>query len=117
MKYVKAFKNFSINENMDVNIIEEIDNWIEANTDYISASSLEDKLRELTGNDTIEVQETTEKNPGEYGENWNDTLLVAKMNGKDLMKVYLNSDYMYNFGKNSIKFKGQRFFFDETILN
>ena len=124
MKHIKLFENF----NNDIS--EEIDNWIEANNDYISASSLEDKLKELIGDDDIESSETIEKNSGgnEYGENWSTKVICIKYKGQELMKVCVNSSGVYDFGKNSIMFKGlpkdkvveagfgTRFFFDKTLV-
>lgn len=125
MKYIKHFESFG---NEDVS--EEIDNWIESNSDYISASSLEDMLKDLIGDEDIEVSETVEKNSegDEHGENWSTVIICAKRKGQDLMKVCVNSSGAYDFGKNSIAFRGLpkdkvvsavfgiRFFLDKSLL-
>ena len=112
MKYIKLFEGF---DNEDIQ--EEIDNWLEDNSDYISASALEDKLKELTGSDDIEATQTKEKDAGgdEYGEDWSTTVICVKHKGKDLMKVCVNSEGRYSYGMNSNMF-GERFFFDKSSL-
>ena len=126
MKYLKMFENF--NED----IADELDNWLEGNTDYLSASSLEDKVKELLNLDSeITSSEIVEKDKGgeEYGENWNKKLITIKYNGKDLIKVWVSNDNVYDFGKNSISFDGipddklvkipyggARFYFDRSLL-
>ena len=129
MKYIKLFESFG---NAD-SIAEEIDNWIDSNEDYMSASSLEDKLKELIGSDDIEVTETVERSSegDEYGEDWSTTIICAKYKGQDLMKVCVNSSKAYDFGKNSIMFRelpsnkvvkdepyhiGVRFYFDKNLI-
>ena len=126
MKYLKLFENF--NED----IPDELDNWLEGNTDYLSASSLEDKVKELLNLDSeITSSEIVEKDKGgeEYGENWNKKLII-KYNGKDLVKVWVSNNNGYDFGKNSISFDGipddklvkipyggARFYFDRSLLS
>ena len=132
MKYIKLFESFG---NAD-SIAEEIDNWIDSNEDYMSASSLEDKLKELlqigSGSDDIKVTETLERSSegNEYGEDWSTTIICAKYKGQDLMKVCVNSSKAYDFGKNSIMFRGLpsnkvvvtaggfgvRFYFDKNLI-
>ena len=129
MKYIKLFESFG---NAD-SIAEEIDNWIDSNSDYMSASSLEDKLKELIGSDDIKVTETVERSSegDEYGEDWSTTIICAKYKGQDLMKVCVNSSKAYDFGKNSIMFRGLpsnkvvkdepyhigvRFYFDKNLI-
>lgn len=124
MKYMKLFESFGNEE-------ETIDNWIESNSDYISASALEDKLKEIFGSEEIEVVENTEKSSkGEYGEDWSSTVLCAKYKGQDLMKVCVNSSNAYDFGKNYMMFGdlprskkvvsaggfGARFYFDKNLI-
>jgi hypothetical protein len=127
MKYLKMFENF--NED----IPDELDNWLEGNTDYLSASSLEDKVKELLNLDSeITSSEIVEKDKGgeEYSENWNKKLITIKYNGKDLVKVWVSNDNGYDFGKNSISFDGipddklvkipyggARFYFDRSLLS
>ena len=126
MKYLKLFESF----NEDIS--EELDNWIEANSDYISSSALEDKVKELLGLDQeITSSESVEKDRGGdmYSENWNKILITIKYNGKDLIKVWVNSDYRYSSGKNVISFEelpndkvvrlpygDTRFYFDRSLL-
>jgi hypothetical protein len=130
MKYIKLFESFG---NDADSIAEEIDNWIDSNEDYMSASSLEDKLKELIGSDDIKVTETVERSSegDEYGEDWSTTIICAKYKGQDLMKVCVNSSKAYDFGKNSIMFRelpsnkvvkdepyhiGVRFYFDKNLI-
>ena len=126
MKYLKLFESF----NEDIS--EELDNWIEANSDYISSSALEDKVKELLSLDQeITSSESVEKDRGGdmYSENWNKILITIKYNGKDLIKVWVNSDYRYSSGKNVISFEelpndkvvrlpygDTRFYFDRSLL-
>jgi hypothetical protein len=127
MKYLKMFENF--NED----IPDELDYWLEGNNDYLSASSLEDKVKELLNLDSeITSSEIVEKDKGgeEYSENWNKKLITIKYNGKDLVKVWVSNDNGYDFGKNSISFDGipddklvkipyggARFYFDRSLLS
>ena len=126
MKYLKLFESF----NEDIS--EELDNWIEDNSDYISSSALEDKVKELLGLDQeITSSESVEKDRGGdmYSENWNKILITIKYNQKDLIKVWVNSDYRYSSGKNVISFEelpndkvvrlpygDTRFYFDRSLL-
>ena len=128
MKHLQLFETYSNSED----VAEELDNWIESNSDYISASSLESKINELIkdGEITVGVDKVEDKGGMEYGEDWSTQVLTVKLNGKDLMKVCVNSEGRYDFGKNSLMFKGlpqdkvvyapysmdPRFFFDKTIL-
>jgi hypothetical protein len=112
MKYIKLFEGF---DNED--IYDEIDNWLDANSDYISASSLEYKMKELLDSEDIEVTQTEEKDAGgdEYGEDWSTTVICVKYKGKDLMKVCATSDGRYASGMSKNMF-GERFFFDKSLL-
>ncbi len=126
MKWIKLFESF----NEDIS--EELDNWIEANSDYISSSALEDKVKELLGLDQeITSSESVEKDRGGdmYSENWDKILITIKYNEKDLIKVWVNSDYRYSSGKNVISFEelpndkvvrlpygDTRFYFDKSLL-
>ena len=128
MKHLQLFESYTSSED----VAEELDNWIEANSDYISSSSLEGKINELIqdGEITVEVETIEDKGGMEYGEDWSTQVLTVKLNGKDLMKVCVNSEGRYDFGKNTLMFKGlpkdkvvyapystdPRFFFDKTIL-
>ena len=128
MKHLQLFESYTNSEE----VAEELDNWIESNSDYISASSLESKINELIedGEITVEVETIEDKGGMEYGEDWSTRVFTVKFNGKDLMKVCVNSEGRYDFGKNSLMFKGlpqdkvvyapystnPRFFFDKTIL-
>ena len=128
MKHLQLFETYSNSED----VAEELDNWIESNSDYISASSLESKINELIedGEITVGVDKVEDKGGMEYGEDWSTQVLTVKLNGKDLMKVCVNSEGRYDFGKNSLMFKvlpqdkvvyapystDPRFFFDKTIL-
>ena len=128
MKHLQLFETYSNSED----VAEELDNWIESNSDYISASSLESKINELIedGEITVGVDKVEDKCGMEYGEDWSTQVLTVKLNGKDLMKVCVNSEGRYDFGKNSLMFKvlpqdkvvyapystDPRFFFDKTIL-
>ena len=124
MKWLKLFEDFGLD------IVEEIDNWIESNSDYISASSLEDKIGELLESDEVEAKEETIKEEGEYGEDWSTKVICVKYKGEDLMKVCVNSSGVYDFGKNTTMFEklpsnqkhtapfgfGVRFFFDKNLI-
>ena len=128
MKHIQLFESYTNSED----VAEEIDNWIEANSDYISASSLEGKINELIqdGEITVEVDTVEDKGGMEYGEDWSTQVMTVKLNGKVLMKVCVNSEGRYDFGKNALMFKGlpqnkvvyapysmdPRFFFDKTVL-
>ena len=128
MKHLQLFETYSNSED----VAEELDNWIESNSDYISASSLKSKINELIkdGEITVGVDKVEDKGGMEYGEDWSTQVLTVKLNGKDLMKVCVNSEGRYDFGKNTLMFKGlpkdkvvyapystdPRFFFDKTIL-
>ena len=127
LKYVQLFENYSNQEE----VITELDNWIEANSDYLSASSLEDKVKELIGDKgEITVQEDIIKDEGgmRYGENWNTNVITVKLNGKDLVKVCTKSDGRYAYGACSNMFRdvprdkkvgdysGARFYFDRSLL-
>ena len=128
MKHLQLFESYTNSEE----VAEELDNWIESNSDYISASSLESKINELIedGEITVGVDKVEDKGGMEYGEDWSTQVLTVKLNGKDLMKVCVNSEGRYDFGKNTLMFKGlpkdkvvyapystdPRFFFDKTIL-
>ena len=128
MKHLQLFESYTNSED----VAEELDNWIEANSYYISSSSLEDKINDLIGEGKVEIEvETIEDKGGmEYGEDWSTEVFTVKFNGKDLMKVCVDSEGRYAFGRNVLMFKGlpkdkvvyapystdPRFFFDKTIL-
>ena len=128
MKHLQLFESYTSSED----VAEELDNWIEANSYYISSSSLEDKINDLIGEGKVEIEvETIEDKGGmEYGEDWSTEVFTVKFNGKDLMKVCVDSEGRYAFGRNVLMFKGlpqdkvvyapyttdPRFFFDKTIL-
>ena len=128
MKHLQLFESYTSSED----VAEELDNWLEANSDYISASSLEGKINELIqdGEITVDVETIEDKGGMEYGEDWSTQVVTVKLNGKDLMKVCVSSEGRYDFGKNTMMFKGlpqdkvvyapystdPRFFFDKTIL-
>ena len=127
MKHLQLFESYTSSED----VAEELDNWIESNSDYISSSSLESKINEMIedGEVTVEVETIEDKGGMEYGEDWSTQVLTVKLNGKDLIKVCVNSEGRYDFGKNTLMFKGlpkdkvvyapystdPRFFFDKTI--
>ena len=128
MKHIQLFESYTNSED----VAEELDNWIEANSDYISASSLEGKINELIqdGEITVDVETIEDKGGMEYGEDWSTQVVTVKLNGKDLMKVCVDSEGRYAFGRNVLMFKGlpqdkvvhapystdPRFFFDKTVL-
>ena len=128
MKHLQLFESYTSSED----VAEELDNWIEANSDYISSSSLEGKINDLIGEGKVEIEvETIEDKGGmESGEDWSTEVVTVRLNGKDLMKVCVDSEGRYDFGKNTLMFKGlpqdkvvyapyttdPRFFFDKTIL-
>jgi hypothetical protein len=114
----KTNEGFKLFEGFDgEDVYDEIDNWLDANSDYISASSLEYKMKDLLDSEDIEVTETEEEDTGgkKYGENWNTTVLCVKYKGKDLMKVCMTSDGRYASGMSNNMF-GERFFFDKSLL-
>ena len=105
--------------------VEDLDNWIESNLDYISEYSLKDKVIELfdLNEDNVSSESITEKDEGgeRYGENWNMTLIVIKNKGHDLVKVWVNNNGRYNYGKNRREFGNRlsnldRFYFNEYAL-
>lgn len=126
MKHIKLFENYSNQEE----VVTELDNWIEANSEKISASDLEEKVKELIGNmGEITVEEETIKDEGgmRYGENWNTKVITVKLNGKELVKVCTKSDGRYAYGASSNIFSdvpqdkkvgdvGVRFYFDRSLL-
>ena len=128
MKHLQLFESYTSSED----VAEELDNWIESNSDYISSSSLEGKINELIqdGEITVEVETIEDKGGMESGEDWSTQVVTVRLNGKDLMKVCVDSEGRYDFGKNTLMFKGlpqdkvvyapysmdPRFFFDKTIL-
>lgn len=98
--------------------VEDLDNWIEANHDFISPNSLEEAVKEIfnLGGDVSSEKRIEKDNGGiEYGENWNKILITIKNGGEDLVKVWVNSDYRYAYGKNVSEF-GERFYFNEYAL-
>lgn len=98
--------------------VDELDNWIEANHDFISPSSLEEVVKEIFNlGDDVSSEKKIEKDNGgiEYGENWNKILIIIKNKGEDLVKVWVTSDYRYSYGKNVSEF-GERFYFNEYAL-
>ena len=126
MQHLKLFENYSNQEE----VVTELDNWIEANSDYLSTSSLEDKVKDLIGNmGEVTVEEETIKDEGgmRYGENWNTKVITVKLNGKELVKVCTKSDGRYAYGASSNIFSdvpqdkkvgdvGVRFYFDRSLL-
>jgi hypothetical protein len=54
--------------------VDELENWIDSNSDYISSYSLEEKVKELfglRGDVTSDVSVEKDSGGDEYGENWN----------------------------------------------
>ena len=105
--------------------VEDLDNWIESNLDYISEYSLKDKVIELfdLNEDNVSSESITEKDEGgeRYGENWNMTLIVIKNKGHNLVKVWVDNNGRYNYGKNRREFGNRlsnldRFYFNEYAL-
>ena len=99
--------------------LEDLDNWIENNSEYISEYSLMEKLVELfnLNEDNVEIEDTIEKDSGGdmYGEDWGKKLLIIRNNGADLFKIWLTMDDRYDFGKNMNEFNN-RFYFNEYSL-
>ena len=126
MQHLKLFENYSNQEE----VVTELDDWIESNSAKITASDLEEKVKELIGNmGEITVEEETIKDEGgmRYGENWNTKVITVKLNGKDLVKVCTKSDGRYAYGASSNIFSdipqdkkvgdvGVRFYFDRSLL-
>ena len=101
--------------------VEELDNWIEENSDYIGEDSLKEKVKELFGGilGNVDSYVQTEKNSegDEYGENWSRNLITITNNKKPLIEIWVTNDYRYDFGKNSIEFGfGERFKFNKDSL-
>jgi|688.fasta_scaffold524450_2 hypothetical protein len=105
--------------------VEELDDWIQSNLDYISEYSLKDKVIELfdLNEDNVSSESITEKDDGgeRYGENWNMTLIVIKNKGHNLVKVWVDNNGRYNYGKNRREFGNRlsnldRFYFNEYAL-
>ena len=99
--------------------LEDLDNWIENNSEYISEYSLMEKLVELfnLNEDNVEIESTIENDSGGdmYNEDWGKKLLTIKNNGDDLFKMWLTMDNSYDFGKNMNEFDN-RFYFNEYSL-
>ena len=99
--------------------LDDLDNWIENNRDYISEYSLKEMLIELfdLNEDNVEIDEYIENDRGGnmYGENWSKKLLTIKNNGEDLFKIWLKMDNIYDYGKNSNEFDN-RFYFNQYAL-
>ena len=101
------------------NEIDELEEWIDANNYYISANSLEEKIKELFGlGDGVSSHEERMKDDGgnQYGENWDKILITIQNNGDDLFKVWVNNDHEHSYGKNSVEFGGKPFYFNEYAL-
>ena len=98
--------------------VEDLENWFDSNSDYISSYSLEEKVKELfslRGDVTSDVSVEKDSGGDEYGEYWNKSLITIKHNGDDLVKVWVTSDGRYDYGKNMSNFdKG--FYFNEYAL-
>jgi len=124
-----------VNESNDFEIANELDDFIESNSEYLSQYSLEEKVRELLGVDeednsvTSSVETMEDEGGDEYGENWDTKVIVIQYNGEDLVKVCVNSENRYSYGKNVMAFKGlpdskvvkarfgdPRFYFDRSLL-
>jgi hypothetical protein len=99
--------------------LEDLDNWIENNSEYISEYSLMEKLVELfnLNEDNVEIENTIEKDSGGdmYNEDWGKKLLIIKNNGEVLFKMWLTMNNRYDFGKNMNEFDN-RFYFNEYSL-
>jgi hypothetical protein len=97
--------------------VDDLDTWIENHSDYISTSSLEEVIKELFNLTDVTSYQSVEEDEGgdEYGENWSKILITIQNNGDDLVKVWVTSDYRYDFGKNSMEFN-KRFYFNEYAL-
>jgi len=98
--------------------VRELDDWIEANENYLYSYYLEEKVKELfnlRGEVTSDVSEEEDNGGNEYGENWNKKLITIKNNGDVLVKVWVNNDDMYDYGKNVTEFN-KRFYFNKYAL-
>ena len=98
--------------------VEDLENWFDSNSDYISSYSLEEKVKELfslRGDVTSDVSVEKDSGGDEYGENWNKSLITIKHNGDDLVKVWVTSDDRYDYGKNMSEFD-KSFYFNEYAL-
>ena len=98
--------------------VEDLENWFESNSDYISSYSLEEQVKELfglRGNVTSDVSVEEDRGGDEYGENWSKSLITVKHNGDNLVKVWVSSDGRYDYGKNMSEFD-KSFYFNEYAL-
>jgi hypothetical protein len=98
--------------------VEDLENWFDSNSDYISSYSLEEKVKELfslRGDVTSDVSVEKDSGGDEYGENWNKSLITIKHNGDDLVKVWVSSEGRYDYGKNISDFN-KGFYFNEYSL-
>ena len=98
--------------------VEELGDWIDSNSDYISSYSLEDKVKELfnlRGDVTTDMSVEEDRGGDEYGENWSKSLITVKHNGDNLVKVWVSSDGRYDYGKNMSNFNNS-FYFNEYAL-
>ena len=97
MRHLQLFETYSDAED----VATELDNWIDANSDFLSPNSLLDKVQELIGdggNLTVEQETIEDKGGMQYGENWNTNVITIRLNGKDLVKVCTKSDGRYAYG-------------------
>lgn len=99
--------------------LDDLNNWIENNSEYISGYSIMEKMVELfdLNEDNVEIEDTIEKDSGGdmYGEDWGKKLLTIRNNGDDLFKIWLTMDNRYDFGKNMNEFN-DRFYFNQYSL-
>lgn len=98
--------------------VDDLDNWIESNIDYISPSSLGEAVKELfnlRGEVTVDKMVEKDRGGDEYGENWNKILIIVRHDGEVLLKVWVKSDFRYDYGKNVTEFDN-RFYFNEYAL-
>ena len=98
--------------------VEDLENWFDSNSDYISSYSLEEQVKELfslRGDVTSDVSVEKDSGGDEYGENWNKSLITIKHNGDDLVKIWVTSDDRYDYGKNMSEFD-KSFYFNEYAL-
>jgi|LakMenE01Jun11ns_1017448.scaffolds.fasta_scaffold9952387_4 hypothetical protein len=100
---------------------DEIDDFFSNYGDYINPERLKQEVDMLLGfmNDDFEyIGEGNEERVDDdvSYEKKGSPLVTITVDGGDLIKAYLDNDYRYDYGVNSVELGG-RFFFDENVYN
>jgi hypothetical protein len=100
---------------------DEIDDFFSSYRDYINPERLKQEVDKLLGFMNDDFEYIGEGNEGIVDdevsyEKKRFPLVTITLDGDVLIKVYLDNDYRYDYGTNSVEF-GERFFFDENTYN